>query len=124
MITIEAKVVHGKGNGKKMGFATANQDISQLKEIPQEGVYASEVWIDEKRYIGITNVGTRPTVDNDKNITIETHILHYEGNLYEKTIKVILCYYLRDIQKFSDKHALLEQIEKDSFKAEQLLKNN
>ncbi len=122
MDIIESKVIHGKGKGKSMGFATANQDLSNLKEYPKKGVYASLVWIDKQKYIGITNVGTRPTVDNDKDITIETHILNYDKDLYGKTIKVELYYYLRDIKKFDNKKELLQQIEKDSLKAEQLFK--
>ncbi|MDO4378664.1 MAG: riboflavin kinase [Erysipelotrichia bacterium] len=122
MDIIESKVIHGKGKGKSMGFATANQDISNLKVYPKNGVYASLVWIDKQKYIGITNVGTRPTVDNDKDITIETHILHYDKDLYGKTIKVELYYYLRDIKKFVNKKELLQQIEQDSLEAEQLFK--
>lgn len=121
MISIVAKVVHGKALGRTMGFATANQDTSQTKECPDYGVYASKVWIDGKKYIGVTNVGTRPTVDNENNITIETHILDFDQNIYGKVIRVDLCHYLREITKYSTKEELIKQVQKDEEQARKLL---
>ena len=91
MDIIKAKVIHGQGKGAEMGFATANQQISQLEKLPEIGVYASKVKIDDKQYIGITNVGTRPTVDDAAKITIETHVLDYSGDLYGKIIEEMNC---------------------------------
>lgn len=121
MISIVAKVVHGKALGRTMGFATANQDTSQIKECPDYGVYASEVWVDGKKYIGVTNVGTRPTVDNENSITIETHILDFDHNIYGKVIRVDLCHYLRGIRKYSTKEELIKQVQKDEEQARRLL---
>lgn len=123
MFVIKSKVIHGKAKGSKMGFATANQDITNLKELPELGVYASIVSIDDKNYLGITNVGTRPTVDNDDKVTIETHILDYDGDLYEKTLTVTLYDKIREIKKFDSEKALFEQIEKDEQTAKSLLSN-
>ena len=121
MISIVAKVVHGKALGRTMGFATANQDTSQIKECPDYGVYASEVWVDGKKYIGVTNVGTRPTVDNENSVTIETHILDFDQNIYGEFIRVDLCHYLRKITKYSTKEELIKQVQKDEEQARKLL---
>ena len=107
-----------------MGFATANQQISQLEKLPEIGVYASKVKIDDKQYIGITNVGTRPTVDDAAKITIETHVLDYSGDLYGKIIEVDLVYRIRDIKKFANTQQLLKQINDDKETARELLAND
>lgn len=124
MDIIKAKVIHGQGKGAEMGFATANQQISQLEKLPEIGVYASKVKIDDKQYIGITNVGTRPTVDDAAKITIETHVLDYSGDLYGKIIEVDLVCRIRDIKKFANTQQLLKQINDDKETARELLKND
>lgn len=124
MDIIKAKVIHGQGKGAEMGFATANQQISQLEKLPEIGVYASKVKIDDKQYIGITNVGTRPTVDDAAKITIETHVLDYSGDLYGKIIEVDLVYRIRDIKKFANTQQLLKQIDDDKETARELLAND
>ena len=124
MDIIKAKVIHGQGKGEEMGFATANQQISQLEKLPEIGVYASKVKIDDKQYIGITNVGTRPTVDDAAKITIETHVLDYSGVLYGKIIDVDLVYRISDIKKFANTQQLLKQINDDKETARELLAND
>ena len=124
MDIIKAKVIHGQGKGAEMGFATANQQISQLEKLPEIGVYASKVKIDDKQYIGITNVGTRPTVDDAAKITIETHVLDYNGDLYGKIIEVDLVYRIRDIKKFANTQQILKQINDDKETARELLEND
>ena len=124
MDIIKAKVIHGQGKGAEMGFATANQQISQLEKLPEIGVYASKVKIDDKQYIGITNVGTRPTVDDAAKITIETHVLDYSGDLYGKIIEVDLVYRIRDIKRFANTQQLLKQINDDKETARELLAND
>lgn len=124
MDIIKAKVIHGQGKGAEMGFATANQQISQLEKLPEIGVYASKIKIDDKQYIGITNVGTRPTVDDAAKITIETHVLDYSGDLYGKIIEVDLVYRIRDIKKFANTQQLLKQINDDKETARELLAND
>ncbi len=117
---IESKVIHGRGKGKSLGFATANQDLTGIKEFPEIGVYGSKVTIDGKEYIGVTNVGQRPTVDNDQDITIETNVIDFDGDLYDKVIRVELCYYLRGLFKFENTNQLLNQINQDKEKTKQL----
>ena len=69
-----------------------------------------EILLDGRVYYGITNIGTRPTVDNDKEISVETHILNFNEEIYGKSIKIRLFGRLRSQQKFENFSMLLEQI--------------
>ncbi len=110
--SVSGEVVHGEGIGKSLGFPTANINIPRNTVVPKDGVYLSKVLFGGKEFLGITNVGSKPTVDiNDKNI--ETYIADYNGNLYGKTIEVQFLKYLREIKKFDSLQELKRQLEKD-----------
>ncbi|MBE5949735.1 MAG: hypothetical protein E7261_12050 [Lachnospiraceae bacterium] len=117
LYTLSGRIVHGRGIGKKAGMPTANLEITKDMVIPKLGVYASEVKLGGSKYTGVTNVGLRPTVDSDKDITIETYILNFDGDIYEETIELELFVLLRRQQKFEDMTMLLEQLRKDCDKA-------
>ena len=68
--------------------------------------------LDDKKYGGIANMGTRPTVDG-QNPVLEVHILDFSGNLYGKKITVEFLKKVRDEKKFDGLEALKEQIFKD-----------
>lgn len=115
-----------KGNqiGKNIGFPTANIPIVQGSVIPKSGVYISEVEVDEKKYLGITNVGSRPTVDEPKRC-IESHIIGKTfDDLYGKRIYVRFLKYIRDIEKFKNVDGLTAQLENDCKTAEEYFKNH
>ena len=82
LFIISGKVVHGKGKGKTVGMPTANLEWGEIFDLPELGVYASKIQIEDKWYIGVTNVGFRPSVDSEKNITIETFILDFHQDIY------------------------------------------
>ena len=107
-------VVEGNKIGKKyFGFPTINQhfpdDFVELKH----GVYASQTKVDGKIYPSVTNFGCHPTIGGDK-VLSETCILGFDGNLYNRRIKVELLQFLRGEKKFNSKEELKEQIDKDS----------
>ncbi len=107
-------VVEGNKIGKKyFGFPTINQhfpdDFVELKH----GVYASQTKVDGKIYPSVTNFGCHPTIGGDK-VLSETCILGFDGNLYNRRIKVELLLFLRGEKKFNSKEELKEQIDKDS----------
>ncbi len=114
---IRGKVVSGRKIGRNMGFPTANiVPIFSHKLIPRTGVYAVEAEMagSAGRYIGMLNIGHRPTIsDNDRNRTIEVHLIDFSGDLYEKEITVRFRYRLRDEMKFSDMDALAAQLVRD-----------
>lgn len=117
LYVLSGKIVHGRGIGKKAGMPTANLEVTKDMVIPEFGVYASKVKLGNREYTGVTNVGLRPTVDNDKDITIETYILDFDGDIYEETIELELFVVLRGQQKFEDMSMLLEQLKVDCIEA-------
>lgn len=84
---ITGVVIRGKQLGRKLGFPTANLKYDAKFCIPQNGVYATITEFDARRYISMTNIGYNPTFRN-KYISIETFILDFKGDLYDKKIRV------------------------------------
>ncbi len=111
-LEIEGKVLHGDARGRCFGFPTINQSLPQNMTELKFGVYSSLVEISGKTYKAITDIGTRPTYPLNKPIS-ETHILDFEGDLYEKTLTLTLCDYMREEKKFSSADKLMEQISQD-----------
>lgn len=110
---VKGEVVHGRHIGRTIGFKTANLDYpDKLVKIP-DGVYAVEVETDGKKYIGIANYGSNPTVTDDTKKLIEVHIVHFDENIYGKVIKVSFLDKIRDEMKFKTLSELKEQIAKD-----------
>ena len=119
MYILTGTVVHGRGIGKHVGTPTANLEIRNNTIFPESGVYAANVLIDRQRYYGITHVGMRPTLDNDNTISIETHILDFDRDIYRCTITVNLYKKLREVKKFNELSLLLEQIANDRTMAQE-----
>lgn len=107
------EVVSGKKLGRKLGSPTINQFFPPDFAVALSGVYASETYIDEKRYASVTNIGTNPTV-GDIGIRSETYIIDFEGDLYGRKTEVRLKKYIRSEIGFSDVDELLKQIQYDS----------
>ena len=114
------EVVHGRGDGKKFGFPTANIPFPQDKLRLAAGVYATNVTIDGSTYHAVTNVGTHPTFGDDS-YNVESLVIGWEGDLYGKTIEVAFEARLRDIVHFDDPSALKAQIDRDAAHALDLL---
>lgn len=116
-------VVRGNQLGRKIGFPTANlKPDNALKLTPKEGVYAVYVHIGTKKYKGVLNIGSRPTVSADTlKQTIEVHIVDFTGDIYNETVMVSFEHRLRDEQRFDGLTELKEQIAKDKTLAKELL---
>ena len=100
--SLTAPVVHGKALGRTLGIPTINQNVPTGKLMPLGGIYATRVWIEDKPYIGVTNVGRRPTVDRlDAPVNCETHIFDFDRDLYGKTVTIEFHHRLRDEKKFN-----------------------
>ena len=105
------QILHGASLGRKLGFPTVNQNIPDEKIIPAFGVYCSVVIIDGKEYLGVTNVGVKPTVSGDeRQVLAETHILDFNEDVYGKFATTILFKKLRGEQKFRSLSELTENI--------------
>lgn len=115
--TITGTVVHGRGIGKHVGTPTANIETGEYTALPETGVYVSEILLDNRTYYGVTHVGTRPTLDNDKAIAVETHIFEFDNDIYGCTITIHLYKKLREVRKFDELSLLIEQVAIDRLSA-------
>ena len=115
-------VVHGKQLGRNIGCPTANQCFDNGNIIPKNGIYATRCIIDGNVYIGVTNVGVRPTVEDSKNVNAETYILDFDGDIYGKKIEIEFIEYLRAEIKFSSLDELKNAILNDAEKARRIVK--
>jgi len=119
---IIGKIIKGQQLGQKLGFPTANLEVSPLKFLPRHGVYLVRVTLLEQEntsHWGLTNIGYRPTVDGHS-LTVETHLLDWSGDLYNQNVVINLLKFLRPEQKFSSVDALIAQISQDIQIARQL----
>lgn len=115
-------VVAGNKVGRTYGFPTANLQLYEpLKLIPQKGVYMVWTEVDGKVYKGICNIGNRPTMGDERGLTIETHILDFDEDIYGLDIKIEFVGRMRDEQKFDSIEMLKEQLEYDKCFAHQKL---
>ena len=117
---LKGKIVHGKGLGRTVGMPTANLDVKGQK-LPEPGVYASKIKIGEKEYGSVTNVGNRPTVDQEQTITVETYIFDFSGSIYGEEAVLEILQFLRPVQKFQDLNEVHEQVKKDIEEAKKYL---
>lgn len=106
-------VMHGKGRGKTVGMPTINLSIPPNKKRPSEGVYATITHIDGTAHQGVTNIGRRPSVDNESAVTIETFLFDFSEDIYGQKIKLDIYTLIRDVKKFDGLEAVKKQVEKD-----------
>lgn len=111
--TFKAIVKHGCQRGRLIGAPTINQYFDSGFVQPKAGVYASLTVVDGKKYHSVTNIGLRPTFENE-DFRSETCILNYSGNLYGEDIEVRLLDRIRDEIKFNSEEELKNQIKKDA----------
>ena len=116
--SVTLPVIHGRRIGTGLGFPTINQAYPDNLTELRRGVYVCRVEADGKTYRAVTNVGVKPTVKSD-GVSIETHIIGYDGDLYGRDITVTFLRFLRDERKFSSLEELKKQIEKDKKRAEE-----
>ena len=112
-------VVDGQHRGRLIGAPTINQRFDEGFVKPRKGVYASATVVDGKEYPSVTNIGLRPSFENE-DFRSETCILGFSGNLYGEEIEVRLLDYLRDEIKFSSMDELSAQIFKDAEKSKEI----
>ena len=117
---ISGVVQHGDKRGRTIGFPTANIGLKQ-QIAPPNGVYAVRISGLDKDYIGVANIGQRPTVDGSKYL-LEVHIFNFNQDIYRKKVKIHLIEFIRPEQKFDGLDALTTQIHKDCETAKSILK--
>lgn len=120
---LAGKVVRGEHIGTELGFPTANLLPSCAdKLIPAPGVYAVRVCVDAGQELlpGMMNIGLRPTFSGSR-LTLETHIFHFDDNLYSRQISVSFIRRLRSEMKFDSREALAAQLAVDARQSEDIL---
>jgi riboflavin kinase/FMN adenylyltransferase len=113
---VEGVIIRGARRGRTIGFPTANLH-PQNRVIPKFGVYATATLINDEWRRGITNVGVRPTFENEAEPSIETYIFDYKGDLYGDVLRVRFLHRIRDERKFGGIDELKAQIERDTRRA-------
>jgi riboflavin kinase/FMN adenylyltransferase len=119
---IDGIVVHGAGRGRELGFPTANLSTDN-DLVPPTGVYATALDIGGTRWPSITNVGTRPTFEAAGAVTVETHVLGLQTDLYGTAVSLSFVQRLRDERRFADVDGLKDQIDADIRRARRLFDN-
>ncbi|MFA6980405.1 MAG: bifunctional riboflavin kinase/FAD synthetase [Ignavibacteriaceae bacterium] len=115
-------VVVGDKRGRELGFPTANIQLeNENKLIPKNGVYAVKVFLEERIFNGVMNIGLRPTFKDTKIVLSEVHILNFDEEIYGKKIRIEFIERIRDEKKFGSKEELIKQIEIDKQKTNLLL---
>ncbi len=109
---LSGKVVEGNRFGREMGIPTANLEFPEELLLPGFGVYLTETRVDGVWYPSMTNVGGKPSVKKN-HPGIETHLLDFSGDLYDREIEVRFHKKLREIVKFENAEALRRQLEQD-----------
>ncbi len=111
--SITGVIVEGQKLGRQLGYPTANFKIDEPhKLIPPNGVYAGYIFIDQKQYKIMMNIGVRPTVDGTIK-TIEAHILDFNKDLYGQEHTIFLVQFLREEIRFNGLEALKIQLQQD-----------
>ena len=115
------EVLHGKGLGRTVGMPTANLGVAPNKKKPPEGVYATLTRIDGEVFKGLTNIGRRPSVDNETYITVETFLLDFSRDIYGKKIELYVCAFIRNVVKLNGLAEVQKQVQKDIVAARTVL---
>ena len=113
---VEGVIIRGNRRGHTIGFPTANLKPHN-RVIPKFGVYATATLVDGAWRRSVTNIGVRPTFENDAEPSIETFIFDFDGDLYGDVLRVRFLHRIRDERKFNGIEELKAQIQKDSARA-------
>ena len=109
---IKGKVIEGAKIGASLGYPTANIQYNDDLVTPKDGVYKTETHVDGETYLSATSIGHNPTFNGSEK-TIETFIIDFEEDIYNKDIKVSFLEFIRDQIKFNDVESLKKRMSDD-----------
>lgn len=107
------KVLHGNEIGRTIGFPTLNVMPAESKVLPPNGVYFSDILLNDKLYHGVSNIGNKPTVGVGYQKGIETFVYEFHQNVYDQEVKIFLRQFVRKECKFRDFAELQDAIAKN-----------
>lgn len=122
---VDGPVVRGAGRGKDLGIPTANIHPEGVL-LPRPGIYATLVEIlgRPESYAAATSLGTNPTFVDGGALTLEAHLLDFEGDLYDERLRVRFVKRLRDEERYSSVESLMAQISKDILATRAVVKSS
>lgn len=110
---IDGKIISGYKIGRKLGFPTANLELSDYDKIqPANGVYIAKAHFDGNFFPAMFSKGMRPSFDG-KELSLEFHIPNFQGDLYGKLVELEFFKKIRDEEKYENIEDLIAQIKKD-----------
>jgi riboflavin kinase/FMN adenylyltransferase len=118
---LSGSVVEGEGRGRDLGFPTANLDCPPNHLIPGAGVYAVRCDLGDQQYLGVTNVGKRPTFGAGNLATVETHLLDFDREIYGMNLTIQFIGRIRNERAFTGGEELKKAIGNDIHQARLLL---
>jgi len=121
---IEGAVARGAGRGRGLGFPTANV-VPEAELRPKLGIYAARAVILDgplagQRHAVALSVGTNPQFSGEA-VTTEAYLLDFEGDLYDRRVRLEVGERLRDERRFESIDALVTQIRQDVARVRQLV---
>ncbi|HZP25538.1 MAG TPA: bifunctional riboflavin kinase/FAD synthetase [Dehalococcoidia bacterium] len=111
--SLSGPVVVGERRGRQLGFPTANIGIAHDLALPAYGVYITRAHLDGVAYQSSTNIGVRPTFEEEAWPTIEAYLLDFQGDIYGRQVQLDMLHRLRDELKFDRIEELVAAIEGD-----------
>lgn len=110
---MEGLVIRGEGRGKKIGFPTANIQVSPDLIVPHKGVYVTRTIYKGMTFNSVTNIGNNPTFKDSHQIHIETNLFDFDSDIYGETLDIQFLKKIRDEKKFPTVNDLVSQIRSD-----------
>ncbi len=122
---LDGTVVDGYKVGRTIGFPTANLKVEdQDKLVPADGVYAVKVTVAGQEYMGMLDIGHRPTFNNGTNKSIEVNILDFNSDIYEQFIRITFIRRIRSDIKFKKVEDLIAQLHRDEAEVRRILQHS
>ncbi|NLJ56444.1 MAG: bifunctional riboflavin kinase/FAD synthetase [Firmicutes bacterium] len=121
--TRQGKVVRGEGRGLKLGYPTANLDVTGDLILPARGVYFCLACWKNKKIFALTNIGVKPTFSTARQTTVEVFLLDFAQNIYGEELSIQFLCKIRNEIAFKDAESLSRQIAQDVECARELIKN-
>lgn len=109
--SLEGVVGHGRGDGHRLGFPTANLQVSPNLQLPAPGVYAADAVTNTGIHRrAVVNIGVAPTINDGLPLTIEAHLLDFDADLYGAPLRLEFLRRLRSERRFDSLDGLRNQI--------------
>lgn len=119
--SVSGTVKDGRGVGRKLGAPTVNLSFEDSMVLPARGVYATKAVTEDGEYAAVTNVGVRPTFEDGNNVTVESFILDFSGNLYGQKVRIEFFDFIRPERKFDSPEELSREIQANAETAKAII---